>query len=320
MTIRKYPYAAGSVVSRIAGGGGGPGNGNGGGNGGPNGGGGGGGGNNGNNGGGGGGGNPNKATASAILLAMLHYWNFTEADTNAVSTNRVDSKAVGTAWTLAEDVANLATTATGVRGGGSVAARIVDGGSSGSMGGLAHARTANLTATQDWTIAGWFQPTVVAAFPRTILRESLTSIDPSQMNFWLAYDNGGAAGSPYQLFCTARGANGSDYGNYAAQEVVVDGVWYFIQVRRTHSLNRISLRVNNGAWADSTAVNTNDISNAARQISVGYTPNAGNRIDRSTGNYNYWGYYGSALTDAQLSYLYNSGQGRTYAEIVAAAA
>lgn len=251
----------------------------------------------------------------ALLSSILHYWDMDEADDTSTFTTRVDRRAVGEAWDLTEYAANKSFSEEGLRGGSSVAATTAVN----EPAALRHLnRTAAITGSQNTTIAGWVYPKIAPGGPRTIFRESAFGTNTNQMTHWIGYDNAGVAGAPYNLFGITTGATSGDYSKSVDTEEFAINTWQFVQMKVNRSAGVVSIRINDGAWSNSEPTTLPAAYVAAGDVQFGSTmTSASAGLDVMTGRFQYWGYYGRLLTDAELNYLFNGGAGKEYNEILA---
>lgn len=244
-----------------------------------------------------------------IQAAVLHYWDFDEADDASTRTPRLDATRY---WSLVEAGSDDVDVATGLRGSGNCA-RL--GGSATAFLTCLNRSTDVVGSTQSFTVAGWVRPrSLGAGFPWTIFRESTSAADASTINLWLGIDNGGTGGSPYNIFAVTRGGSSSDYTESTGQEAAVNDTWVFVQAQRDHANNLMRLRINNGSWTSNATTRSNHT--GAGHIMFGaLAQDESNYIDQGDIDVQYWGYYDGILSDAALDYLYNSGSGRTSSEL-----
>lgn len=151
--------------------------------------------------------------------------------------------------------------------------------------------TTGLSSGSGLTIAGWFKRSsngyVLVQKGLTTTREyQLYGYDANNVHFELVLSGG-----------TAASVN---------RPMPSDGAWYFICARWNGS--QVSLSVNNGTAA--TAAAASNRQNAGGVFAVGDQPGSGYPM---TGGADEVGIWNRALTDEEVTYLYNAGAGRTKA-------
>lgn len=239
--------------------------------------------------GGGGGGDP---VAASIFSKLTSWWEMGEG-----SGTRNDSKG-----TNHLTVSGTVTTASGVRGGGDVAAAFA--GSGGlyvdsnptirvDVGGGAHC------------MFGWVY---------------LTSNSGSQF-FFSKWDNATTWSIGAEYIGSLQGGSyyaqngGSSYTN-AGITAPAAGAWHFYVMWRDPADGKVRLQLDNGAIAVSTGASNPGGNGIALTFARDYAS-----AYRMTGRLQRWGWIkGAILTADERAYLYNSGAGHTFAELAAAGA
>lgn len=156
----------------------------------------------------------------------------------------------------------------------------------------------------DFTIAGWaFLDTVGATQPL------VSKFASSPQREWMLYYLSGT--NRFQWRVTGDGSTQTTLNANSLGAPVVS-TWYFIVCWHDAAADTISIQVNNGT-ADSTA-HTAGVFNSTADFMLG----AHGAFEYFQGRLDQWGVWKRVLTAAERTYLYNSGAGRSYAEIAAA--
>lgn len=93
------------------------------------------------------------------------------------------------------------------------------------------------------------------------------------------------------------------------------GSWYMVAMKHDATANTIGICVNAGAW--NTAAHTTGIYNGQSTFNLGRSPGGGGSAQLWDGLLDETGIWKRALSDAEITWLYNSGAGRSYSDIVA---
>lgn len=236
-----------------------------------------------------GGGSPIDPLAVSILGKLTCWWELTEA-----SGNRLDSH--GTT-TLTVD--GTVSTATGLRGGSDVAAAFS------AAGELQASSSTELQVPSgggDHCLFGWFY---VASNTGQGLMSKWNGTNSAGMEYLARVDS-----SNVQML------NGGSAYRTAAVAAPTAGNWYFYTGWRDSADGLVRVCYNNGT--PSAAGSTSNPSAGTSGFALGASSGATN-TQRMTGRLQRWGWIkGSYLTSDERNWLYNSGSGRTYAELVAA--
>lgn len=235
------------------------------------------------------GGTPTDPLATSILAKLTCWWELDEA-----SGNRLDSH--GTT-TLTVD--GTVSTATGLRGGSDVAA---------SFAGAGKLQTTSSTEIQvppgggDHCLFGWFY---VAS-----------NTGQGLMGKW----GGNSSNMEYLARVDSNNVqmlNGGSAYRTAAVAAPAAGNWYFYTGWRDNADGLVRVCYNNGTVA--AAPTSSNPSAGSSWLGLGCSSAQTNQ-QRMTGRLQRWGWIkGAYLTSDERNWLYNSGNGRTYAELVAAA-
>ena len=235
--------------------------------------------------GGGGGGGP---LAASILAKLTSWW---EMDENSGS--RLDSKGINNLT-----VNGTVSTATGVRGAGDVAAAFA------GFGALTIASNTSIQVPSgggDHCIFGWVY---------------LTSNIGAE--FFVAKTNASGSSSVEYAF-SMQGEiyyaqnGGSSYYN-ASQSAPTAGTWNFVVMWRDASDGKVRMQINDGA-VNVSASSSNPSPNT---YDLAFGRNGSSPSEYLTGRLQRWGWIkGATLTADERAWLYNSGAGRTYAELTA---
>jgi hypothetical protein len=148
--------------------------------------------------------------------------------------------------------------------------------------------------SSQYTFALWFRPSVVDASYRPILAKRT---DPNDKCYLLNYSN-----------ANARWATSDDGVNFATtqrEDIFAVSTWYFITVGWDGTNQWFSL--NNGN-KESSAIGATFAGTANFRLSNN------NGFEVAAGNYDLLGYWKKTLSATELSFLYNSGAGRSYSE------
>ena len=126
--------------------------------------------------------------------------------------------------------------------------------------------------------------------------------DSNSMRMWITPNNSSLVN------CTTAGST------------LADEAWHFVYAEHDASNNRIRISINNGTFGSTN--HTTGVFAGTAPLRLGAsdrtTPNT-NPDSRMTGLLDQWGIWiGRVLTSAEITYLYNAGAGRTYAEVLAA--
>jgi hypothetical protein len=92
-----------------------------------------------------------------------------------------------------------------------------------------------------------------------------------------------------------------------------DGVWYFVDAWHDSVNNLVGIAINNGT--PNTVATSGAAGDAAQVFRMGESATGGQLMD---GPLDEWGFWKRLLTAAERTWLYNSGNGRSYAEVLAA--
>lgn len=228
----------------------------------------------------------NGFTYDSLLGNLVSYWNMSE-----LTSTRADSVGVNT----------LTPNNTPLYGGGptSLAANFI------------RASTQFLSATNDasitpgdsnFSIAGWVYLDLggfyfVSKFGTTTVEYAL---EANVVGNPFVFLMGNSAGS-------SQGVTGSNGGNYALK------TWYFVACTYTSSTNTSRISVNAGTqnsqilgFIPSAASGTSNLCFGTQKSGYG-APMSGRTAA--------WGYWNKVLTTTEITFLYNSGQGRLYSQL-----
>lgn len=229
-------------------------------------------------------------TAASIRSKLVSWWEMGEA-----SGTRSDSKGAN----HLSNIAGTVSTGTGLRGGGDVAVSLA------GTGGLYANDSASLSVPSgggDHCIFGWAYVTTSA-----------------NMYLFAKWEAGTASSMEYALDWFTDGKlyaqnGGTTYYNVTATEPALN-TWFFVVVWRDSADGKVRIQVNNGTvYASTSASNPSDTASALGFGQIGSTTN-----NRLSGRLQRWGWAkGAILTSGERTWLYNSGSGRTYAELAAA--
>lgn len=234
------------------------------------------------------GGTPTDPLATSILAKLTCWWELTEA-----SGTRADSHGSSPLT-----VTGTVSTATGVRGD-----------TAASFAGSGHLTGSNATALQvpsgggDHCLFGWFY---VASNTGQGLMGKWNGIAASGMEYVARVDS-----SNVQML------NGGSAYRTAAVAAPAAGNWYFYTGWRDSADGLVRACYNNGTVG--VAPSSSNPSAGSSSLALGASSHPTNS-QRMTGRLQRWGWIkGAYLTYDERNWLYNSGNGRTYAELVAAA-
>lgn len=151
----------------------------------------------------------------------------------------------------------------------------------------------------DFTWAGW------------INAESFTGFDPV-LGKWGTTDHEYLmwVGGGNTLNWTCAEADGTEVTNSWEAFTLATGTWYFIVVWHDSVNDQIGISVNDGT-PDTVAFPTG-VDSTTQEFSLAGNEEAGNKFD---GLVDEWGFWRRKLSASDITFLYNSGNGRSYAEI-----
>jgi hypothetical protein len=224
----------------------------------------------------------------ALSDNLVSYWSLDEASGNALdahgSNNLTEINTVGTA--------------TGRVGN----ARGTFSSSSGRF--VASSSSVVQIGDADATLAGWVRVNSDAS-PYGVLGKYVTSGNQRSFRI-LAGSNGFRFTFTFQVSSdgTSSTLTGLDWSGTAST-----GVWYFIVCRHDAAANQISLSVNGGTPA--TASHSGGLFASSSVFELGRNGSSGNL----NGLLDEWGYWSRLLTADEITELYNSGSGMSYADI-----
>jgi hypothetical protein len=238
-----------------------------------------------------GGGAPVNPDAASIYAKLSAWWEMDEG-----SGSRLDS--VGP-----NDLAVVSTvsTGTGVRGGGDVAAAFAGGGA------LVAADATEIRVPSgggDHCLFGWFY----------------LNSNTSGQCFAAKWDQSNAPNMEYMVDISTgpniRGINGGTGYTIATITPPSAAAWHFVVLWRDSADGFVRIQIDNG-----TPVATGSASNPSPGArSLGFGQFGSSTGGRMTGRLQRWGYIkGAILTADEKTYLYNSGNSVTFAELQAAA-
>ena len=231
-----------------------------------------------------------SASGTNYLSSLLAYWSF-----NETSGNRADSHTGG--YTLTDN--NTVLYGTGKQGNAAAFVR-----SATEYLSIADSSTWSRGDT-DFTIAGWVYLDNKTNTQRIWGKYNTTG---NQREYLLQYNS---TPDRFQFLVSNDGtANVTVTANTFGSPTAA--TWYFVVVYHDSVNNLIGISVNGGAF-DTTAHSTG-IYNATSDFTIS---NPANVLD---GRVDELAFYGRMLTSGEISYLYNSGSGRTYANLVSASA
>jgi hypothetical protein len=233
---------------------------------------------------------PTDPLATSILAKLSAWWEMDEA-----SGTRLD--AVGTADLI--EVGTV-TTAQGVRGVGDVAVAFA------GAGGLRADDQAAISVPSgggDHCLFGWAY--ISANSGTQYLAAKWNSSNAAAMEYAVALVSG----------ANVNGYNGGSGYVFAGVSAPAAAAWHFYVLWRDSADGKVRLQIDSGTPAASAGTtNPSDTGNH-----LGFGQAGSSTTSRMTGRLQRWGFIkGAILTADERAYLYNSGAGRTYAEIVAA--
>jgi hypothetical protein len=165
----------------------------------------------------------------------------------------------------------------------------------------------------DFTFCAWVNAETLASYP-CILSKVEPSAASVEYNLFYNIDV-----SRFRFYVSSDGGTGGtltfvDANNFGAAST---GVWYFIVAKHDSVNNQISIKVNEGT-AD-TAAHTTGVFDGGNAFKIGSSL-PGIPLGYWDGLIDQVGFWKKVTTDAEDTWLYNSGNGRSYAAIVAEAA
>ena len=228
--------------------------------------------------------------AIAIRAKLTAWWEMSEA-----SGARNDAK--GTSHL---SVDGTVTTATGVRGGADVAASFA------GAGGLFVTDNTAISVPSgggNHCIFGWAY--ISSSSPRQFLVAKWNQVGAASLEYSIqTADDGkiyGASGASAYYYTPGSGVT------------TITGSWVFYVQWRDSTDGKLRLQINDGTiHTSSLATDPNDTGSS---LGFGYIPTGAFKL---TGRMQRWGFArGAILTSGERTWLYNSGAGRTWAEILA---
>ncbi len=163
-----------------------------------------------------------------------------------------------------------------------------------------------LFGNEDATFAGWIKFTTVS-----VVFDFLSNWDVSNQQSYLLRMNGGT--NQIQFLISDTGANDTTITH---STTVTTGTWYFVAARYDATNNLMRLRVDS---TDETPVSqTAGFFSSTSDFALGAI-NPSSPTNFLNGMMDEWGIWHAHKTDAELDWLFNSGNGRSYSDIVAEA-
>ena len=230
-----------------------------------------------------------------LLTNLVAYWSLDETSVGIVPVTRADSAGTSTLT----DNNTTASAAGKVSNGADFEATNTEW--------LSSADNASLsTGDIDFTVAAWVKAETLAGSARRIVTKMT---DTSVREYSLHYN---AATARFTFY--VANAAGALVGTVSADTLGAPstGTWYFIVAWHDSVNNTVSIQVNNGA-ADS--ANTTGVpADTAATFQIGAY---GAGLEPFDGIIDEVGFWKRTLTTAERTWLFNSGNGRSYAAIVA---
>ncbi len=226
------------------------------------------------------------ATPSTLNTGLIAYWQLGEA-----SGSRADVEPTGTAQNLTDN--NTVTQTTGKLGNAAFF-------TAANNEYLSHADSADLSVGDiDFTITAWFKATTLIG-DSTIA--SHWSVSPSQQRAWRLFFNSTLGKmefdvSPDGIVSTTRTA--------ITAGLPSTNVWYFIAAWHDSVSNTINISINNGG-VDSSSHSTG-VKDSTATFDIGARGASSDEWDGAIDDVGFWK---KVLTPAELTELYNSGNGK----------
>jgi hypothetical protein len=162
----------------------------------------------------------------------------------------------------------------------------------------------------NWSLVIWFQADAIPAFGAQVVIKYGTG---SNREYTIFHNN---TGNPMRVtFGYGSGADTVSVTNTTGGDPVADGTtWHMYTIFHDATNNLVGIRHN--AEAADTVAHTLGVNDGAQAMDVGANVGSSAYFD---GRIRYLGMWRRVLSDADATWLYNSGSGRDYAAIVAEA-
>lgn len=160
-----------------------------------------------------------------------------------------------------------------------------------------------------FTLVGWFYVNlidVLSQFNTILCKRETSGAQPYEYRLQFDFSSG------FISFSVTK-TSGTDFGSVTNTTTIASGSWYFVCAWHDPVADTLNLQINSGTAASTTGYTFGTIDTTgefwlgADPLGTGYWP----------GYLDQWGLWKRVLISTERTWLYNSGAGRSYADLVA---